>query len=83
MQVPTAEGPKMQCHAEESLLFAYFDDGRISKETCDFIGTSDRHVQDDGHGFCELNDTCRHFTEPESDEELPALPDPNQLNLFA
>jgi hypothetical protein len=49
------------CPGEESLLDALMDDGKISPEICDFIGTTDRHTQDNGYSFCTLNQVCNHF----------------------
>lgn len=49
------------CQGDEALLTALFDDGTISSNDADFIGTQRRDVQPNGQGFCELKAQCTHF----------------------
>lgn len=53
------------CKGDEGLTLALFDNGQISEEVADYIGTQRREVQDEGthdeEGFCTLNQVCNHF----------------------
>ena len=49
------------CPGDEGLTTAMLDDGTISEEVADFIGTTDRHTQDNDYGFCDLNHKCNQF----------------------
>lgn len=48
------------CPGDEGLTLALFDDGEISAEICDFIGTTHREIEEND-GFCTLNRQCNHF----------------------
>lgn len=49
------------CADDDALLSALFDDGKITQEAAEFIGTTDRPIQDNSLGFCTLNSSCAHF----------------------
>lgn len=49
------------CQGDEALTLALFDDGEISAEICDFIGTTHRETQENGDSFCDLKRQCNQF----------------------
>lgn len=49
------------CEGDEGLIVALMDDGAITTEICDFIGTTSRETQENGYSFCDLNSQCNHF----------------------
>lgn len=48
------------CPGDQGLILALFDEGEITTEVCDFIGTTRREIEDD-YGFCSLNRQCNNF----------------------